>query len=95
MTIREMVDYLRTLADATLKVANDEGTNRGSRVRLTMQASVLLEACDTLLGQGNELAQLRDRLLRQACYFEQFEARAEPPTWPLLDDDCDDSGVAL
>jgi len=88
----EIVDYLRTLADATLKVANDENTNRGCRVRLTMQASVLLEACDTLLRQGNELEQLTNRLVRQACYFEQFEARAEPP-WPLMDDD--DAGAAL
>ena len=89
----EIVDYLRTLADATLKVANDEGTNRGSRVRLTMQASVLLEACDTMLRQGNELEQLRDRLVRQACYFEQLEARSQPPTWPLMDDD--DAGAAF
>jgi len=96
MTTHEIVDYLRGLADATIVVAEAEDTNRVSRARLQMQASVLLEACDTMLKQTGELEQLRERLVRQACWFEQFEARAEPKTWPLLDDDgCDDAGAAL
>jgi hypothetical protein len=96
MTTHEIVDYLRGLADATIVVAEAEDTNRVSRARLQMQASVLLEACDTMLKQTGELEQLRERLVRQACWFEQFEARAEPKSWPLLDDDgCDDAGAAL
>jgi len=95
VTTQEIVDYLRLLADATINVANADDTGRGSRVRLTMQASVLLEACDTLLRQEQDATQLRDRLVRQACYFEQFEAASEPKSWPLLDDDCDDAGAAL
>ena len=96
MTTNEIIDYLRGLADATATVANAEDTGRLSKARLNMQASVLLEACDTLLKSDAECTQLRERLVRQACWFEQFEARTQPPTWPLLEaDDSDDSGVAL
>lgn len=97
MTTHEIIDYLRGLADATATVANAEDTGRVSKARLNMQASVLLEACDTLLKAEAECTQLRERLVRQACWFEQFEARTQPPTWPLLEaeDDCDDPGVAL
>lgn len=96
MTVLEITEYLKQLAEATISVANASDTGQGSKVRLTMQASVLLEACDTMLKQTGELEQLRERLVRQACWLEQFEARAEPKTWPLLNDDgCDDAGAAL
>ena len=97
MTTNEIVDYLRGLAEATSTVASADDTSRVSRARLTMQATVLLEACDTLLKQHQENDELRTRLLRQACYFEQFEAAASPKSWPLLEDeeDDDDPGVAL
>lgn len=96
MTTREIVDYLRGLADATATVAKADDTGRMSRARLNMQASVLLEACDTLLKADAECTQLRERLVRQACWFEQFEAATQPKSWPLLEDeDEDDPGVAL
>lgn len=96
MTTSEIVDYLRGLADATATVAQADDTGRVSKARLNMQASVLLEACDSLLKSDAECTQLRERLVRQACWFEQFEARTQPPTWPLLEaDDSDDPGVAL
>ena len=97
MTTHEIVDYLRGLAEATSTVANADDTGRVSKARLTMQATVLLEACDTLLKQDQENETLRTRLLRQACYFEQFEAAASPKTWPLLEpeEDEDDPGIAL
>jgi hypothetical protein len=47
-----------------------------------------LEAADAIL-------QLQDRLVRQACYFEQIEARTQPRDWPLLADDEDDPGASL
>lgn len=96
MTPMEIADYLRGLADATIVVAEAKDTNRVSRARLQMQASVLLEACDTLLRQSNDVDQLRDRLVRQACWFEQFEARAQPKSWPLLEEgDDEDPSLAL
>jgi hypothetical protein len=96
MTTNEIVDYLRLLADATVSVANHEATGSGSRVRLTMQASVLLEACDRMLQQQQDAEQLRDRLVRQACYFEQFEAASQPKTWPLFEEgDDEDPSLAL
>ena len=53
-------------------------------------------ACDLLMRQDAETTQLRERLVRQACWFEQFEAATQPKTWPLLEpDDEDDPGVAL
>jgi hypothetical protein len=36
--------------------------------------------------------ELRQRLVRQACYFERIEAQHEP-RWPLMDGD--DPGAAL
>jgi len=36
-----------------------------------------------------ENAQLRARLVKQACYFEHIEAREQPKSWPLLDDEGD------
>jgi hypothetical protein len=93
MTTDEIVEYLRGLAEATLKVARFDNMAPTSCSRLIMQASVLLEACDTLLKQRQDCDQLRDRLVRQACYFEQFEAASQPKTWPLLEDD--DPGVSL
>lgn len=96
MTHTEIVEYLRGLAEATSIVANADDTNRVSKARLNMQASVLLEACDTLLKADAECTQLRERLVRQACWFEQFEAATQPKSWPLLeDDDEEDPGVAL
>jgi len=96
MSTHEIVEYLRGLAEATATVANAADTGRVSKARLNMQASVLLEACDSLLKADAECTQLRERLVRQACWFEQFEAATQPKSWPLLeDDDCDDPGVAL
>ena len=96
MTTHEIVEYLRGLAEATSVVANADDTKRVSRARLTMQATVLLEACDLLMRQDAEATQLRERLVRQACWFEQFEAATQPKSWPLLEpDDEDDPGVAL
>ncbi len=36
-----------------------------------------------------ENAQLRARLVRQACYFEHIEAKQQPKGWPLLEDEGD------
>lgn len=95
MSTHEIVEYLRGLAEATVTVANAADTGRVSKARLNMQASVLLEACDSLLKADAECTQLRERLVRQACWFEQFEAASQPKSWPLLEDDGEDPGVAL
>lgn len=86
----EIITFLQQLAEATSNVAMDKTTSKGSRARLTLQASVLLDAADLIV-------QLQDRLVRQACYFERIEAAASPKTWPLLEpeEDDDDPGIAL
>ena len=42
-------------------------------------------ACIKTLTSENQ--QLRARLVRQACYFEHIEAREQPKSWPLLEDE--------
>lgn len=83
----DIITYLKQLAEATSNVAMDKTTSKGSRARLTLQASVLLDAADLIV-------QLQDRLVRQACYFERIEAVNEP-RWPLLEPEDDDPGAAL
>jgi hypothetical protein len=56
-------------------------------------ASWLLAAVKMLERLEAENQQLRERLVRQACYFEHIEAVNEP-RWPLLDDE-DDPGAGL
>lgn len=92
MTTSEIVSYLKGLADATTEVAMSADTARVSKARLTMQAVMLLEAIDRLEALEREREELQSRLVRQACYFEQFEARHEP-RFPLLEDD--DPGAGL
>ena len=85
MRPHEIVDALRLYANATASAA-ERCLDREKRGTITMMASVLLSAADQIL-------QLQDRLVRQACYFEHIEAVNEP-RWPLLEDD-DDAGAAL
>ena len=59
---------------------------RQMRKEIRRNQRTALEAADAIL-------QLQDRLVRQACYFEQIEARTQPKTWPLLEDD--DAGDGL
>jgi len=92
MTRAELVDCLKIYADASAKAAT---TVQGAgRARLNFMASLLLDAADRLVVLNAEVDTLRTRLVRQASWFEQFEAAMEPPTWPLLEDDCD-PGAAL
>ena len=87
MTPDDIITFLKQLAEATSNVAMDRDTSKRSPARLTLQASVLLDAADLIV-------QLQERLVRQACYFEHIEAVNEP-RWPLLEDDGDDPGEAL
>jgi hypothetical protein len=48
----------------------------------------------TVLSAADLIVQLQQRLVRQACYFEQMEAVNEP-RWPLLQPDDDDPGMGL
>lgn len=84
MQPHELVAALRVYATASAQAAQLAATPIDGKARLNFMASLLLEAADRIV-------LLQDRLVRQACYFEQFEARSEE--WPLLDDD--DAGAAL
>jgi hypothetical protein len=62
-------------------------------------AELILEQRRWIVSARKELEQLatvnselRERLVRQACYFERIEAQHEP-RWPLMEGD--DPGAAL
>lgn len=83
----EIVAALRQYAEASVSAA-DKCVELDGRCRMTMMASVLLSAAD-------EILQLQQRLVKQACYFENIEAATQPRDWPLLEDDGDDPGACL
>ena len=83
----EIVHALRQYAEASVSAA-DKCLELDGRCRMTMMASVLMSAAD-------EILQLQQRLVKQACYFEYIEAANEPKNWPLLADDEDDPGASL
>jgi len=93
MTTPEIVDCLRVYADASARAALTAAGSAG-RARLNFMASLMLEAADRVVLLNAEVEQLRTRLLRQASWFEQFEARTQPE-WPLLEDDDCDPGAAV
>lgn len=53
---------------------------------IMQHAAWILDAVKLIEKQQAENQQLRERLVRQACYFEHIEAKQEPKTWPLLED---------
>lgn len=83
----EIIDALRQYAEASV-IAADKCLELDDRARVTMMATVLLSAAD-------EILQLQQRLVRQACYFENIEAATQPRDWPLLADDENDTGASL
>jgi hypothetical protein len=48
---------------------------------------IAIAAIKTLTAENQ---QLRQRLVRQACYFEHIEAKQQPKGWPLLEDEADE-----
>lgn len=78
MRPHEIVDALRQYAEASVSAA-ERCLELDGRCRMNMMASVLLSAADQIM-------QLQERLVRQACYCEHIEAASQPREWPLLDD---------
>lgn len=61
---------------------------------IMQHAEWIRDAVQLIEKQQAENQQLRERLVRQAMYFEQIEAVNEP-RWPLLEPDNDDPGAHL
>ena len=51
------------------------------------QAAWLMEGIVLVEKLRDENEHLRTRLVKQACYFEHIEAKQQPKTWPLLEDE--------
>jgi hypothetical protein len=67
--------------------ASEEAENWHMHDALVENASVIGNAISLIKKMRCENQQLRERLVRQACYFEHIEAKQEPKTWPLLEDE--------
>lgn len=85
MTNEEIMTGLKQLA-LSCDVAIGHCRSRATIRQIQDQQVLVLAAADAIV-------QLQNRLVRQACYFEQIEAAHAPKSWPLLADD--DPGAAL
>lgn len=56
---------------------------------IMQHAEWIRDAVQLIEKQQAENQQLRERLVRQAMYFEQIEAQEQPKSWPLLEDNGD------
>ena len=98
MTPGAVVEALRAYATWTESAISTAGSME-MRAQLRKHHKIISDGVELLEQLRTENDTLRERLLRQACWFEQFEARQTPPSYPLLEDDgfddYDDPGVAL
>ena len=67
--------------------ASEESENWHMHDALVENAQTIGNAISLIEKQQAENQQLRERLVRQACYFERIEAQEQPNTWPLLEDE--------
>jgi hypothetical protein len=85
MTPNEIVEKLQLFA---------HGCNTAAAVCEPEYVASIREHAVTVLSAADLIVQLQERLVRQACYFEQMEA-ANEPRWPLMEPEDDDPGMAL
>ena len=93
MTIQRLIGRLRFMI-RNHSVAADRAETQSMAEYILQHRRWLVLARRTIERLDGENRELRDRLVRQACYFEHIEAATEPKTWPLLRDDRD-PGAAL
>jgi len=68
-------------------LASESCENWATHDEIMRQAAWIMEGISVIEKLSEENGQLRARLVRQACYFEHIEAKQEPKTWPLLEDE--------
>ena len=66
--------------------ASEDAENWSMHDSLVANARTIGIAIASIKTLTSENQQLRQRLVKQACYFEHIEAKQEPKTWPLLED---------
>jgi len=67
--------------------ASEDADNWSMHDALVANARTIGIAIAAIKTLTSENQQLRQRLVKQAMYFEQIEAKQEPKGWPLLEDE--------
>ena len=92
MTVDVLTRRLRRLARYHSEAADRAETQRLAE-DILLHRKWIVDARKVLEQLHTENGELKTRLVKQACYFENIEARHEPKQWPLMNDD--DPGAAL
>jgi len=67
-------------------LASESCENWATHDEIMRHAAWIMEGISLIDKLQAENQQLRERLVRQACYHERIEAQQQPKTWPLLED---------
>ena len=86
MTTEKLIKRLLRLQGGCVQ-ASEDTENWHMHDALVANARTIGIAIASIKTLTAENGQLRERLVRQACYFEHIEAREQPKTWPLLEDE--------
>jgi len=86
MTTERLIKRLLRLQGGCVQ-ASEDSENWSMHDALVANARTIGIAIAAIKTLTSENAQLRQRLVKQACYFEHIEAKQEPKTWPLLEDE--------
>jgi hypothetical protein len=86
MTTERLIKRLLRLQGGCVHASEDAENweMHDSLVANARTIGIAIAAIKTLTAEN---AQLRARLVRQACYFEHIEAKQQPKGWPLLEDE--------
>lgn len=67
--------------------ASEDAENWHMHDALVENAQTIGHAISLIKRMRCQNQQLRERLVRQACYFEHIEAKQQPKSWPMLEDE--------
>jgi hypothetical protein len=86
MTTEKLIKRLLRLQGGCVH-ASEDAENWEMHDSLVANARTIGIAIASIKTLTSENQQLRQRLVKQAMYFEQIEAREQPKGWPLLEDE--------
>jgi len=88
MTTERLIKRLLRLQGGCVH-ASEDAENWEMHDSLVANARTIGSAISFIKQLRRENDELRQRLVKQACYFEHIEAKQEPKGWPLLEDEGD------
>jgi hypothetical protein len=86
MTTEKLIKRLLILQGGCIH-ASEDADNWSMHDSLVANARTIGSAISFIKQLRRENDELRQRLVKQACYFEHIEAKQQPKTWPLLDNE--------